>query len=75
VAQASAEKGRGSAYIFPAVVAVAIFTVLVIAWQHQSASVQSAILSVGWPVLYLVTVIQTLFMIRKLIRRQRAFSV
>jgi biofilm PGA synthesis N-glycosyltransferase PgaC len=74
-AQASAEKGRGSAYIFPAVIAAAVFTVLIIAWQRQSVSIQSATLSIGWPVLYMVTVIQTLFMARKLVRRQRGFTV
>ena len=45
------------------------------AWGQQSVSVQSAILSIGWPVLYLVTVLQTLFMIKKLFRRQRGFTV
>ncbi|WP_165839344.1 hypothetical protein [Klenkia marina] len=37
--------------------------------------IQSAILSVGWPVLYLITVLQTLFMIKELVRRQRGFTV
>ncbi len=74
-AQAAAEKGRGSAYIFPAVIAVAIFTVLIVAWENQSVHIQSATLSIGWPVLYLVTVLQTIFMLRKLIRRRRGFTV
>ena len=74
-AQANAEKGRGSAYVFPGICAVAIFLVLIFAWSHQSVSVQSAILSIGWPVLYLITVLQTLFMVKKLVRRQRGFTV
>ncbi len=74
-AQAAAEKGRGSSYVFPAIVVAAVLVVLTIAWQNQSVSIQSATLSVGWPVLYLVTVLQTLFMLRKLIRRHRGFSV
>jgi biofilm PGA synthesis N-glycosyltransferase PgaC len=37
--------------------------------------VQSAILSIGWPALYLITVLQTLFMLKKLVRRQRGFTV
>ena len=52
-AQAAAEKGRGSSYVFPAVVVATVLVVLTIAWQHQSVSVQSATLSVGWPALYL----------------------
>ena len=74
-AQAAAEKGRGSAYVMPAICAVATFLVLIYAWGQQSVGVQSAILSIGWPVLYLVTVLQTLFMIKKLFRRQRGFTV
>jgi poly-beta-1,6-N-acetyl-D-glucosamine synthase len=74
-AQAAAERGRGSAYVMPAVCAVATFAVLIFAWSHQAVGVQSAILSIGWPVLYLVTVLQTLFMAKKLIRRQRGFAV
>ncbi|GAB4079676.1 glycosyltransferase family 2 protein [Modestobacter muralis] len=74
-AQAAAERGRGSAYVMPALCAVATFTVLIFAWSQQSVGVQSAILSIGWPVLYLVTVLQTLFMIKKLVRRQRGFTV
>ena len=74
-AQAAAERGRGSAYVMPAVCAVATFVVLIVAWGQQSIGIQSAILSIGWPVLYLLTVIQTLFMVRKLVRRQRGFTV
>ncbi|WP_448618645.1 glycosyltransferase family 2 protein [Geodermatophilus sp. URMC 65] len=74
-AQAAAERGRGSAYVMPAVCAVATFVVLIVAWGQQSIGIQSAILSIGWPVLYLLTVLQTLFMVRKLVRRQRGFTV
>jgi cellulose synthase/poly-beta-1,6-N-acetylglucosamine synthase-like glycosyltransferase len=74
-AQASAEKGKGSQYIFPAVLALAIFVVLIVAWSQQSVQMQAAILSVGWPMLYLLTVLQTLFMLRKLLRRHRGFTV
>ena len=74
-AQAAAERGRGSAYVFPAVVALAVFIAGIFAWGQQSVNVQSAILSVGWPMLYMITVVQTLFMLRKLVRRQRGFTV
>ncbi|MGR6964898.1 glycosyltransferase family 2 protein [Geodermatophilus sp. URMC 61] len=74
-AQAAAERGRGSAYVMPAVCAVAAFVVLIFAWSQQSIGIQSAILSIGWPVLYLITVLQTLFMVKKLVRRQHGFTV
>jgi poly-beta-1,6-N-acetyl-D-glucosamine synthase len=74
-AQAAAERGRGSAYVFPGICAVAVFLVLIFAWSQQSVNIQSAILSIGWPVLYLITVLQTLFMLKKLVRRQRGFTV
>jgi hypothetical protein len=74
-AQAAAERGRGSAYVFPAILGAAVFGVLIFAWSQQNVDVQSAILSIGWPMLYLITVLQTLFMLRKLVRRQRGFTV
>jgi cellulose synthase/poly-beta-1,6-N-acetylglucosamine synthase-like glycosyltransferase len=74
-AQAAAERGRGSAYVFPAIFAIVTFAVLIFAWSQQAVNVQSAILSVGWPMLYMITVSQTLFMLRKLVRRQRGFQV
>jgi poly-beta-1,6-N-acetyl-D-glucosamine synthase len=74
-AQAAAERGRGSAYVMPAVCAVTTFVVLIFAWSQQSIGIQSAILSIGWPVLYLITVLQTLFMVKKLVRRQHGFTV
>lgn len=55
-AQASAEKGEGKAYIFPAIVAATTFGILIFAWGQQSVGVQSAILSLGWPMLYLITI-------------------
>ncbi len=74
-AQAAAERGRGSAYVMPAICAAATFAVLIFAWTQQSVGVQSAILSIGWPALYLLTILQTIFMLKKLVRRQRGFTV
>lgn len=74
-AQANAEKGRGAAYTFPAVIALSVFLVLIYAWSQQSIALQADILSIGWPVLYLVTVLQTVFMVRKALRRHRGFTL
>lgn len=43
--------------------------------KQQAVHVQPAILSICWPVLYLVTVLQTLFLLKKPVRRQRGFTV
>ncbi|MGX6601468.1 glycosyltransferase family 2 protein [Micromonosporaceae bacterium Da 78-11] len=74
-AQANAEKGKGSAYVMPLVVLLAVIGGSIFAWSQQSLSVQSAILSLGWPVLYIATIAQTVFMLRKLVRRHRGFAV
>jgi poly-beta-1,6-N-acetyl-D-glucosamine synthase len=74
-AQANAEKGKGSAYVMPLIVLVALTGGAIFAWSQQSLAVQSAILSLGWPVLYLATIAQTVFMLRKLVRRHRGFAV
>ena len=74
-AQANAEKGKGSAYVMPLVVLLAVMGGAIYAWSQQSVSVQSAILSLGWPVLYIATIAQTVFMLRKLVRRHRGFMV
>jgi cellulose synthase/poly-beta-1,6-N-acetylglucosamine synthase-like glycosyltransferase len=74
-AQANAEKGKGSAYVMPLVVLLAVLAGGIYAWSQQSVGVQSAILSLGWPILYLATIAQSVFMLRKLVRRHRGFSV
>ncbi|WP_306204042.1 glycosyltransferase family 2 protein [Actinoplanes sp. RD1] len=74
-AQANAEKGKGSAYVMPLVVLIAVLGGAIYAWTQQSVAVQSAILSLGWPILYLATIAQTVFMLRKLVRRHRGFAV
>lgn len=74
-AQANAEKGKGSAYVMPLVVLVAIVAAATYAWTQQSVEIQSAILSLGWPILYIATIAQTVFMARKLFRRHRGFQV
>jgi hypothetical protein len=59
----------------PAVVFAIISVGLIAAWLQQPVDLQSAILSVGWPVLYITTMVQTAFMLRKALRRHRGFHV
>lgn len=74
-AQAKAEGGRGSAFLAPLVVAALIVGGAMYAWFQQPAGVQSAILSLGWPLLYITTMVMTFFMLRKAVRRHHGFTV
>jgi biofilm PGA synthesis N-glycosyltransferase PgaC len=74
-AQARAERGAGYAFLMPAVVALIIGAGMVYAWTQMPVDLQSAILSIGWPVLYITTMVQTAFMLRKALRRHRGFRV
>jgi len=73
--QAAAERGRGSRYLFPVLVFAVTLSTLMFAWTQQTAGTQYTILSIGWPLLYLCTILQTLFMARKLVRRHRGFKL
>jgi cellulose synthase/poly-beta-1,6-N-acetylglucosamine synthase-like glycosyltransferase len=74
-AQAAAERGRGSKYIFPLVLFAIAAATLYFAWTQQTDTMQYAILSIGWPLLYLFTILQTAFMAKKLFRRHKGFTL
>jgi biofilm PGA synthesis N-glycosyltransferase PgaC len=75
-AQATAERGKGSAaWLYPAFGAGVILAVAMWQWTAWDAQTQSVFLSFGWPILYMITITQTLIMFRKVIRRQRGFQV
>ncbi|WP_411374082.1 glycosyltransferase family 2 protein [Arthrobacter sp. MPF02] len=74
-AQARAERGAGSAYLMPAIVLAVISGGVIFAWLQMSVDLRSAILSIGWPVLYITTMVQTVFMLRKALRGHRGFHV
>ena len=74
-AQAKAERGSGNGYLIPLIVLVLVFAALVFVWFQLTPMVQSIILWIGWPILGVITVIQTLGMFFKLIRRHRGYKV
>nr|WP_233550748.1 glycosyltransferase family 2 protein [Cryobacterium melibiosiphilum] len=74
-AQAKAERGSGNAYLVPLLVAVAAAAALVFIWLQLTVVGQSAVLWVGWPILGVVTVLQTLIMFTTLIKRHRGYRV
>lgn len=74
-AQAKAERGSGSAYLMPVVVFVVVSAGLAFAWLQLPISLQTGILSLGWPVLYITTMVQTAFMLRKSLRNHHGYHV
>lgn len=74
--QAQAEKGgRSGGYWVPFVVLVAALLAMAVVWTMLGPVVQSSILWVGWPIVGVVTVIQTLLMFFKLVRRHQGYKV
>lgn len=73
-AQAKAERGKGVAWLYPFVAFVFIFVVCAAIWVQLPISLRSDILSVCWPILGVITVLQTAWMILKAMRRYRGFK-
>jgi biofilm PGA synthesis N-glycosyltransferase PgaC len=73
--QAKAERGSGNAYLTPLIILVASFAILGYTWFQLPVIIQSSVLWLGWPVLYTITVAQTIVMAGKLFRRQRGYKV
>ncbi len=57
------------------VVLIAVAIALAVIWVMVGPMVQSSILWIGWPIVGVVTVLQTLLMFSKLVRRQHGFKV
>jgi biofilm PGA synthesis N-glycosyltransferase PgaC len=74
-AQAKAERGSGNAYIVPLLVALAAFAASIFIWLQLPAVAQSTVLWIGWPILGVITVLQTLTMFATLVRRHRGYRV
>lgn len=74
-AQAKAEKGSGNGYLIPIFLVLSMFAISVTIWFQLNSEIQSSILWIGWPILGIVTILQTLTMGKKLIRRQKRFKV
>jgi biofilm PGA synthesis N-glycosyltransferase PgaC len=73
--QAKAERGSGNAYLVPLLVAVAASAALVFIWLQLPIVIQSGILWIGWPILGVTTVIQTLTMFFTLTKRHHGYKV
>ena len=75
-AQAKAERGKGSAWMYPFAIAGAIYAALVAGWEFGpwSVDLKSDVLYVGWRVLGVLTILQTAWMIIKASKRYKGFK-
>jgi cellulose synthase/poly-beta-1,6-N-acetylglucosamine synthase-like glycosyltransferase len=73
-AQAKAERGKGVAWLYPYAAFVVVFAAAAAVWLQLSISLRSDILAVCWPILGVITVLQTAWMILKSMRRYRGFK-
>lgn len=73
--QAKAERGGGLGHWTPMVVLIAVAVCIAVIWVMVGPVVQSSILWIGWPIVGVVTVLQTLLMFTKLVRRHHGFKV
>ncbi|GEP36737.1 hypothetical protein NPS01_04000 [Nocardioides psychrotolerans] len=73
-AQAKAERGKGTAWLYPFLVLFVFFIAAGVAWVQVPIQLQSDILAVGWPILGIITVLQTAWMLIKGSKRYRGFT-
>ncbi len=73
--QAQAERGSGSGHWTPLILLAVVVIALAVIWNMIGPVAQSTILWVGWPVVGIVTVLQTVLMIFKLLRRHQGYHV
>ncbi|MFE1645866.1 glycosyltransferase family 2 protein [Microbacterium sp. P01] len=73
--QAKAERGGGLGHWTPLVILIVAVIAMAVIWSMLGPVVQSSILWVGWPIVGIVTILQTVSMFTKLIRRQHGYKV
>lgn len=73
--QAKAERGSGNAYLAPVIITALVIIALVVLWFQLDVVMQSSILWVGWPILGVITALQTVSMFASLARRHRGYRV
>lgn len=73
-AQAKAERGKGTAYLYPYLMLIILLGAAAAIWVQFPIGTQSDLLSVGWPILGTITVLQTAWMLLKCSRSYRGFK-
>lgn len=73
--QAKAERGSGNGYLAPVAIVLLVMAAAVFGWLQLDVIAQASILWFGWPVLAVITALQTIGMVAKLLRRQFGYRV
>ncbi|CAN5506904.1 hypothetical protein BH11ACT8_BH11ACT8_17400 [soil metagenome] len=73
-AQAKAERGKGWSWLYPYITLVIFLAASIAIWAQLPIDLRSNVLSVGWPILCIITVLQTAWMFIKVTRRYRGFK-
>lgn len=73
-AQAKAERGKGTAWLYPFAALAVFFAGAAVGWRFVPIQTRSDILAVGWPILGVITILQTCWMIMKAMKRYRGFK-
>jgi biofilm PGA synthesis N-glycosyltransferase PgaC len=73
-AQAKAERGKGVAWMYPYLGALVIVVIAGAVWVQLPIDLRSDMLAVCWPVLGVITVLQTAWMSIKAMKRYRGFK-
>lgn len=74
--QAASESGKGSFnFVFPLLVIGVVGFIIADGWGRLSLASQSLLLGIGWPALGVIAATLTLFMLKRLFRKQKSFKV
>ena len=73
-AQAKAERGKGIAWTYPFLTLALGLVVGAAVWLQLPVALRSDVLAVGWPILGVVTVLQTAWMFVKILKNQRGYK-
>lgn len=73
-AQAKAERGKGTSYLYPFLSLLVFLAAAAAIWLQLPIGLKSNILAVCWPILGVLTVLQTAWMALKALRRYRGYK-
>jgi hypothetical protein len=73
-AQAKAERGKGSSWLYPYLALLLFLATSAAIWLQVPVDARSDVLAVCWPILGIITVLQTAWMFIKASKRYRGFK-
>ena len=72
--QAKAERGSGNSWMYPFLALLIALGAAAVIWSQLPISLRSDLLAIGWPILGVITILQTAWMLIKVLRRYRGFK-